>query len=254
MLRLDRVNRVIYALSLAIESQFDRSDWTKVAYQIDEVDIISKHPRLLRSLSWGDPDYTENVINVLTRISRKPENLKAIAEYVRLDDWLRSNNIALYRELYGDEDRDVLDENPLDIITFDLSKHIQRIYHSLDQDPELALGSTKEMLETILITMLEDKIADIDKLDIQDLVREVKRHYELVPPDIEDNKVNEITRRVVSNLGQIIVGIGELRNICGTGHGRIKKAWELKDYHTRVAVNSGVTLAKFLTELYEDQE
>ncbi len=67
MLNTENKDRLIYALTLAIEAKFDASDWTKLAYEIDEVKAIEGHSRLLMSLNWRDGDYTQNIIEVLKK-------------------------------------------------------------------------------------------------------------------------------------------------------------------------------------------
>lgn len=248
-------DQLIYALTLAIESKFDQSDWTKLAYEIDEVDTILEHSRLLRSLSWNDPDYTQNIIGVLEDI-REPSKLEEIAKIINLEEWLVLHREDLYKKLYvEDEPEYVIEENPLDNNKFDLAKQLKRIYSSLDDDPELALGTTKEMLETVMKTILDGKVENLNKMDIPELIKEVRKELTLIPDVSEESKKAKKTlERTLSNLGQIIVGIGELRNTFGTGHGKVINESNLKGYHTRFAVNSGITLAKFLMEVYEDEE
>ena len=50
-------NQVILGIQKAIEATFSESDWKQLGYQTGTQDWIAKHPRLLRSLSWGDSDY-----------------------------------------------------------------------------------------------------------------------------------------------------------------------------------------------------
>jgi hypothetical protein len=46
-------------------------------------DIITRHDRLLRSLKWGDSDYSGNVLAVITSIiGRNPSNAEIIRAYV----------------------------------------------------------------------------------------------------------------------------------------------------------------------------
>lgn len=255
MLNTENKTRLIYALALAIEAKFDEGDWTKLAYEIDEVEAIEEHSRLIRSLQWRDPDYPQNIIDVLKRIGKDTEKLVTIAEIIDLEDWLQRRREDLYNELYtDDEPSHLLDDNPLNTDEFDLAKQIRRIYASLEEDPELALGTTKEMVETVLKTILSDKIDNVDALDMPSLIRAVQQHVELIPDEIEEAAIAKNTvKRTLSNLGQIIVGITELRNAYGTGHGKVKNDSGLKPYHARLVVNAGVTLAKFLTEVYQDQ-
>jgi len=254
MLKLENKNKLIYALTLAIEAKFDAGDWTKLAYEIDEVDAVQGHHRLLRSLNWGDPDYPQNIIDVLEQIARKPEKLVRIAEFIKLEEWLERRREDLYQELYSDDEPSrLLDENPLDTDTFDLSKQLKRIYVALEEDPELALGTTKEMVETVLKTILNGKIENLDDLDMPQLIKAIPKHIKLIPEDVEQaNQANDTVKRTLNNLGQIVIGITELRNAYGTGHGKLKNESGLKSYHARLVVNAGVTLAKFLIEVYND--
>lgn len=256
MLKTENKNRLIYALSLLIEANFDASDWTKLAYEIDEVDAIEGHNRLIRSLNWGDPDYTQNVIEVLKRIGRNTEKLVVIAEKVNLEGWLQERRPDLYKELFDDsEPSHILDENPLDTDSFDVTKQISRIYNSLEEDPELALGTTKEMIETVLKTILSGKAENLDKLEMPELIKLVQSHLKLIPDDVaQANKATDTVKRTLNNLGQIVIGITELRNAYGTGHGKVKNESGLKPYHARLVVNAGVTLARFLMEVYQDQK
>lgn len=123
----------IYALSLAIEAKFEEGDWIKLAYEIEEIDTIKGHRRLLRSLKWRDPDYPTNILNVLERIGKNPEKLICIAELIGLENWLLTNREDLYQKLYADsqESSYLLDQNPLDTEQFSLTKQIGRIYSSI---------------------------------------------------------------------------------------------------------------------------
>lgn len=259
MLNTDNKNRLIYGIGLAIESKFNISDWTTMGYELDVLDEIEGHNRLLKSLSWGDPDYQQNIFDVLKEIGNSQGKLEEIAEYVGLEEWLKSTKVKLYKELYTDEEPShLLEDNPLDTEAFDLSKQMRRIYDSLEEDPELAIGSTKEMVETVLKTILQgvgEDIEDIEVLDIPKLIKAVQNNIKLIPDDVDDaNKAHQTVKRTLNNLGQIVIGIAELRNSYGTGHGKVKNESGLKPYHARLAVNAGVTLSKFLIEVYQDPD
>jgi len=60
----------------------------------------------------------------------------------------------------------------------------------------------------------------------------------------------EIVRRVLSNLGQVVTGIYELRNIYGTGHGQVRHSG-ISSRHARLVVGVGAALATFLIETNE---
>ena len=46
----------------AAEEVFTSGEWTELGYMTETNDYIDRHPRLMRSLSWNDPDYKEHVL------------------------------------------------------------------------------------------------------------------------------------------------------------------------------------------------
>jgi hypothetical protein len=68
------------ALCNRIVANFHASDWDEVGHLFKCSDLISKHPRLLRSLGWGDEDYAENALAIIERIVEQDEDLFTIFE------------------------------------------------------------------------------------------------------------------------------------------------------------------------------
>ena len=68
-----------------ITKHFSKSDWLDLGYSLGSYDVIEGHPRLLRSLSFGDEDYEGNILEVLTEIIKKdPKNLNEIKSHLAL--------------------------------------------------------------------------------------------------------------------------------------------------------------------------
>jgi hypothetical protein len=66
-----------------IVSNFDHSDWEEIGLLTGCSEIINRHPRLLRSLSWQDEDYAGNVLSVLRRIvEQDPRTFPVIESYL----------------------------------------------------------------------------------------------------------------------------------------------------------------------------
>lgn len=66
-----------------IAKHFSKSDWLDLGYTLGSYDVIDGHPRLLRSLSFGDDDYEGNILVVLTEIIKKdPKNFNEIKSYL----------------------------------------------------------------------------------------------------------------------------------------------------------------------------
>ena len=66
-------NRIL-ALRQKVVADFNAEDWEEVGLLTGFSDLISKHPRLLRSLSWGDEDYSGNTLTIIKRIAEQDEN------------------------------------------------------------------------------------------------------------------------------------------------------------------------------------
>lgn len=102
-----------------------------------------------------------------------------------------------------------------------LKIQIQRINSSIDEDPSLAIGTAKELVETVCKTILSDrKIAFTDDMDVGLLVKLARKELDIIPESISDSiKGADIIKRLLSNLGNVAQGLAELRNLYGTGHG-----------------------------------
>jgi hypothetical protein len=136
-----------------------------------------------------------------------------------------------------------------------LQRQIDRMKKSIEGDPALAIGTAKEVLETICRTILADAGTQVhDSWDIGELVKETRKLLRLVPEDVpEAAKGKETIQRIISSLGQITQGISELRNLYGTGHGKDGRAKGLGPRHARLIVACSAALSSFFLETYQDR-
>ncbi len=135
----------------------------------------------------------------------------------------------------------------------DLHDHIRRISLALgSEDSALLLGSAKELIETtskFVLTELDRPLPD----DFPGLLSEALAVLGLHPKGSSaDGTVAAATRRVLGGLQQIGLGVNELRNAHGTGHGRVK-AVKLSLRHAKLAAGSAVVLATVMVDTFEDQ-
>ncbi|GAB2599014.1 hypothetical protein [Spirosoma areae] len=73
----------LFALHEFIQDYFTKSDWIKVAYLTDSLELIEDHPRLMRSLDFKDDDYEGNSLQVLSKlISENTSNLYEIERFI----------------------------------------------------------------------------------------------------------------------------------------------------------------------------
>lgn len=132
-------------------------------------------------------------------------------------------------------------------------EYIDRIKKSITEDVGLAIGSTKELVESTLKTILNRLEIPFDKNDdIPKLLKSVQKALELVPDDVDEaKKGSDIIKVLLNNLGQVVIKLTELRNLYGTGHGKENARKGLNERHAKLAVGAGITLSTFLLETFE---
>lgn len=137
-----------------------------------------------------------------------------------------------------------------------LSKQIIRMKASIESDPELVIGTAKELVETCCRTILSERGKPINgKPDMPAIVKAALKELPLIPDVIpEHTRGAEVIKRLVSNLASILHGLVELRNLYGTGHGKEGKTEALTPRHAKLAMGTATTLVMFLFETHKDTE
>ncbi len=135
----------------------------------------------------------------------------------------------------------------------ELQRQIDRMRSAAQDDPSLAVGTAKELLETTCKTILEERGVLIDQSwDIPRLLKETREILDLLPEQMPDDaKGIDIIKKLLGNLGTIGHSLAELRNLYGTGHGKSIKAKGLEPRHARLAVGAAATLVTFLFETHQ---
>ena len=140
--------------------------------------------------------------------------------------------------------------------TFDatyLSKQITRLETSIESDPDLAIGTSKELVESCCKTILNEKRVSYDKnWDIIKLLKSTLKELQLTPDDIPDSaKASKTIKKLLNNLASLTQSMAELRNAYGTGHGREAKSKGLTSRHAKLIVGIATALTTFLFETKE---
>lgn len=136
-----------------------------------------------------------------------------------------------------------------------LAQQITRMETAVYNDPSLAIGTAKELVETCCKTILKERGIDLpSRSDLPKLVKHTSRELQLTPDDIPNQaKAAETIKRLLSNLATITQGIAELRNQYGTGHGKTATDKGLGPRHAKLAVGAASTLAVFLAETHSEK-
>ena len=104
---------------------------------------------------------------------------------------------------------------------------------AVSNDPGLAIGTAKELVETCCKTILTARAVEFSKsADIPELVKLTAKELDLTPAAIPEHaKASETIKRLLSNLASISQGVAKLRNHYGTGHGMAAGAKGLQPRH-----------------------
>lgn len=229
-----------------VEQYYNTLDFTKAS---DVKKFIKVYENTLNYLeqqvegqsAFSDAAWTENNFN----------NLK---KWIKKDGFIYQNGVLVStnRNPAFDMTADTLNSLDSDYI----SNQLQRINDSIQDDPTLAIGTSKELIESVCKTILDERNIQYDRNDdIMDLVKKTRKVLKLLPDDIPDSaKGAEAIRKLLSSLGNIAHIIAELRNQYGTGHGKSAKSKGLSARHAKLVVGSTATLVTFLFETHKERQ
>ncbi|MET8139882.1 abortive infection family protein [Sphaerisporangium sp. NPDC005288] len=138
-----------------------------------------------------------------------------------------------------------------------IQEQLWRIQRAIMDDPALAVGSAKELIEsTAKVVLIERGLMIDDKADLPALVKDAQIALRLHPtskapgPDGSD-----AVKRILGSVSSVAIGVAELRNRgYGTGHGPAAARVGLRPRHAHLAVNAAVTWCQLMLDTLADTE
>ncbi len=132
-----------------------------------------------------------------------------------------------------------------------VNKQIRLMNNSIESNPHLALGISKELIETCCKHILKEEGIEFDKdWDVGRLVKETNKHINLMPFEIESvDLAKSSIAKILGGFSNIVHGITELRNSYGTGHGHSPEFKSLDGIYVKLAVSASSELAIFYLSL-----
>lgn len=222
----------------------DWSDWRSVSR------VIAVYENEIRSLyaplddfSWANPEETKAI---------RSKTAEKLLYWLKNDgfDWI-NGHLVRCTETPGLED---LTNTAHRLEGTHLALQIQRMKDSVEADPDLAIGTAKELIETVCKTILEERGKPVEGTpDIPTLTKILLKELKLVPEGIHDGvRGADLVKGVLRSLGTIGNDLGQLRGLYGTGHGKTAKTQALKPRHAKLAVGAAATLVTFLFETHQE--
>lgn len=137
-----------------------------------------------------------------------------------------------------------------------IADQLIRIRTGLDVDPALAVGSAKELIESTAKTVLAELGLTWNerKDDLPALVRKAQEALNVHPTTaaaVPDE--SHAVKRILGASMSIAIGVDELRNRYGTGHGRHGRSG-LRPRHGRLAVHAAMTWCLLMLDTLQDPE
>lgn len=137
-----------------------------------------------------------------------------------------------------------------------LRDHVSRIQRSIrDGDDAQLVGSTKELLETTAKVVLE-RANQPAPAKFPALLTAAFDALELHPKATPSTgtPLEAPVRKILGGALQIVLGVDELRNTHGTGHGRAGPPVVLRARHARLAAGAGVTVSTLMLDTLDDPD
>ena len=212
-----------------------------------------------RTVDWSSPAQVRRVLDAfeshLLRLADRgaDEQLSKLVRFLERDQLHYRDGKIVFSAPEAMLD-DLIDKH----LTVDVSQlrvNINRIKNAVDEDPALAIGSSKELVEaTCKAILVERHIAFSSDADIPELVRLVAGQLNLVASSVSDStKGANSIRRVLGSLANTVQGLAELRNLYGSGHGRSPGQKGLTPRHARLCAGAASTLSLFLMETAKEK-
>jgi hypothetical protein len=135
-----------------------------------------------------------------------------------------------------------------------VQQHLDRIAANIEQDPPAAIGSCKEMVESVCKFILLDYGVEFSERDtLLDLYKKAAKELKLSRESVPGSaKGSEAAHRVLQNLATAVQSLAELRNELGLGHGRTRPSPAFAR-HARLAFNAARAVVEFMLETWHER-
>jgi hypothetical protein len=134
-----------------------------------------------------------------------------------------------------------------------VSKQIRLMNQSVSENPHLALGTAKELIETCCkFLLIENKTSYSKDWDLPKLIKETNKVIDLIPFEVENKELAiTSTSKILSGFSNIVHGVTELRNSYGSGHGHEPSFKMIDEIYIKLAVGAASELALFYLSLHD---
>ena len=132
-----------------------------------------------------------------------------------------------------------------------VDREIIRIRNSMEKDPELAIGTAKELVESVCKTILKERgKPSTRKEELPKLMRETLQVLGPLGRSREEGRTKETVTKILGALATLVHSTAELRNLQGTGHGKDGRTTASDSRYAALAVNAAAAVTLFLVQAH----
>lgn len=135
-----------------------------------------------------------------------------------------------------------------------IDNQIEIMVNMADDHPNLAIGKSKELIESCAKTILKNKKIDFEpNIELGPLVKKTYQTLNIHSSSLDkDNKHYQTAIKILGNLSAITQNMAELRNQYGDGHGKDSSFQNLPPRYAHLAIGAATTVVRFMWDTYNE--
>ena len=207
------------------------------------------------SVNWSDADHIRRVLRVYESVIMEfpPEDLSRFTKVMNLDGWAIDQN----HRIVATDGGQLSDLSGLDKVRGAEGIHeaFRRVSHLMDVDSAGTVGAVKELIESTAKTVLEALHIEVPPTeDMPWLIKQTQVALGLAASSLrQDVDASTPVKKILGGLSSVVIGIVELRNTEGSGHGR-SRGTRLTSRHARLAVNAARAWCEIVLDTFGDPD
>ncbi|MDF2710347.1 MAG: hypothetical protein K0R62_5999 [Nonomuraea muscovyensis] len=208
----------------------------------------------LEAIDWSDINHVNRALRVFERLTHGFESQysRAFFQSLKRDGYVLDEDSEHITPVGPRFSSDSL-KNLSDASA--IRQQLGRIQRAIIDDPALAVGSAKELIESTAKVVLKERGLPVDdKADLPALVREAQHALCLHPSSTTPGPDgSDAVKKILGAVSSIAIGVAELRNRgYGTGHGPASVPVGLGPRHSHLAVNAAFTWCQLVLDTLAD--
>jgi len=217
------------------------------------------------AVDWADEEQVRRALRVFESLLRRLRKEGALesAEEAQISQLLSRDGCRLDEELRIHVPRVAHLELHLAALgnASGIRSELERVRRVGTEYPDDAIGAAKQLIEATAKLVLYERGRPVNENDdVPALIKQAQQALHLHPAALPLSQAStspdnaESIKRILGALSSAAIGVAELRNRYGTGHGRLTAPTGLGPRHARFAVGTASTWCELLLDTLQDPD